>query len=767
MSIWAVLTTKTVLIRWENSLKKLKTLIIISIILLSFFAISVPTASAAKSTFFNYFYVSPQTNYPPNQIVIVGGIDPPPPAGHVYEGIQIAMITPDSTFVSIGTVNSDAIGGFYKTYTLPSTLGQYNITISYAGAIMGSDTYSPCTTYKLVTIRSSGFSFMLFNDQLCWSQADPFMLIVNKGQTKTWYTILPTFGEFSGTVNLNIQGAPTIGSSAQFSPASITTADRSTLSISANSATPTGYYPLTVTGSSGSTTISDLFWLYVTDFNISAPATVAVKAGESKAFNILVRGLGFEFNDTVDLSITGAPTGVTCNLNASSVKIQANQPQYGYLNCVVSALGTTAGGNYPLTLTATGGGLTHTFQTTLQVQSINNSTGALSVTATSDSKSLTKGATTTCTIDVTSPSSDAVTLSATGLPSGVTAEFNPKTVTPNGTATLTLSADETATAGIYSATIKGSTGTNSSTATIAFEVTSDATPSFSLGCTTAKQTVAAGQETTFQITIAPSGGFTGNVALSVSGLPTGASASFNPATTSSGSSILTIKTQSTAEISTKTLTITGTSGALTAQTTVDLEITAPPNEFPILYIAIIIVVIVIVIAVIIILLKMRKKPNGPAQIRITAEPTSIPANGSTRSVISMQLLDKKGKPIAAPSDTQIQITAAKGTLENSTITIPKGKNSEKTAIISSNETGQVPVSANAQGLKSITITLNFTERIRYCMHCGTMMSIEDKTCKNCGKAPPAGADTKTCQNCESVIPIVAKFCSECGAGQQT
>jgi ribosomal protein L40E len=63
------------------------------------------------------------------------------------------------------------------------------------------------------------------------------------------------------------------------------------------------------------------------------------------------------------------------------------------------------------------------------------------------------------------------------------------------------------------------------------------------------------------------------------------------------------------------------------------------------------------------------------------------------------------------------------------------------------------------------MTLNFVEKKRYCMHCGSIMPFTAKLCQKCGNSPPAGADTKTCMNCQSTIPVVAKFCSECGAGQ--
>jgi PKD repeat protein/ribosomal protein L40E len=194
----------------------------------------------------------------------------------------------------------------------------------------------------------------------------------------------------------------------------------------------------------------------------------------------------------------------------------------------------------------------------------------------------------------------------------------------------------------------------------------------------------------------------------------------------------------------------------------------PSAEFPTgLVIGAVVAAVAIALAAVIIYkyMKRPKKPPAPAQLRITAEPATLVADGETKSVMTIQLLDKKGKPIAAIADTQVQISAAKGKLETPVVTIPKGKDTEKAVIVSSTETWPAPVSATAEGLKSITITLNFLEKSRYCMHCGTLMPPMAKACKNCGKLPPAGVDTKVCSNCEAVIPCVAKFCSECGAGQ--
>jgi len=71
-------------------------------------------------------------------------------------------------------------------------------------------------------------------------------------------------------------------------------------------------------------------------------------------------------------------------------------------------------------------------------------------------------------------------------------------------------------------------------------------------------------------------GFTGSVTLAASGLPSGVTAVFatNPTT---GSSVLTLTAGSTAAVGSATVTIKGTSGSLTASTTIALTISCTPT----------------------------------------------------------------------------------------------------------------------------------------------------------------------------------------------
>lgn len=94
---------------------------------------------------------------------------------------------------------------------------------------------------------------------------------------------------------------------------------------------------------------------------------------------------------------------------------------------------------------------------------------------------------------------------------------------------------------------------------------------FTMAASPASTTVTAGGATSYTASISPTGGFTGQVTLSVSGLPSGASGSFNPnpATTSS---TLSVTTSTSTPAGTYTLTITGVSGALTHTTTASLTV---------------------------------------------------------------------------------------------------------------------------------------------------------------------------------------------------
>ncbi len=102
-------------------------------------------------------------------------------------------------------------------------------------------------------------------------------------------------------------------------------------------------------------------------------------------------------------------------------------------------------------------------------------------------------------------------------------------------------------------------------------------PDFSLSAAPATQTVTTGGSTSYTATVMPSGGFTGAIDLSVSGLPSGAGASFNPASISNGSGSSTLNVTNAFPAGNYTLTITGTSASLNHSSQVTLVVNPSPT----------------------------------------------------------------------------------------------------------------------------------------------------------------------------------------------
>lgn len=187
------------------------------------------------------------------------------------------------------------------------------------------------------------------------------------------------------------------------------------------------------------------------------------------------------------------------------------------------------------------------------------------------SLTVTQGSSGNSTITVT-PSggfTGSVSLSASGLPSGVTATFGTNPTT--STSVVTLTATSSATTGTFTVTITGTSGSLTHTTTISLRVNPVTSPNFSLSASPSSVTVVQGNTGNTTISVTPSGGFTGSVTLSASGLPSGVTATFgtNPTTSTS---VLTFTASATAATGTATVTINGTSGTLSHSTTVTLTV---------------------------------------------------------------------------------------------------------------------------------------------------------------------------------------------------
>jgi kumamolisin len=203
--------------------------------------------------------------------------------------------------------------------------------------------------------------------------------------------------------------------------------------------------------------------------------------------------------------------------------------------------------------------------------------GSFTLSASPSSLTITQGSNGTSTITVTDVGgfTGSVTLAASGLPSGVTAQFNPNPTT--STSTLTLTASATATTGTATVTITGTSGSLQATTTIALTVNSSGTANFTISASPSSVTITQGSNGTSTITITSQDSFSSATTLSASGLPSGVTAGFspNPVTPPANGSVnstLTLTASATATTGTSTITVTGTSGSLSHSTNITLTV---------------------------------------------------------------------------------------------------------------------------------------------------------------------------------------------------
>ncbi|HEV3000973.1 MAG TPA: hypothetical protein VGW75_09575 [Solirubrobacteraceae bacterium] len=101
---------------------------------------------------------------------------------------------------------------------------------------------------------------------------------------------------------------------------------------------------------------------------------------------------------------------------------------------------------------------------------------------------------------------------------------------------------------------------------------------FAVSASPSTQTVAQGKSGSYPIAIERQGGFAGSVALTASGLPAGASATFSPNPVAGSASTLVVTTSKTTPAGSYGITVTGTSGKLVRSAKVTLTVQQPQQS---------------------------------------------------------------------------------------------------------------------------------------------------------------------------------------------
>jgi hypothetical protein len=318
-----------------------------------------------------------------------------------------------------------------------------------------------------------------------------------------------------------------------------------------------------------------------TGFGNTSTVTVSGLPANGNGYNVWVYADGdngsASKSATYQITVPGSTTSVnltdTPNTNFSGTFTQANNSAGNYVVFTISAtsftlyaIPSTASNGYPrapvngIQIVPIGGGSTSDF-------SISTSPATLTVT---------QGSSAVYTTSVTAIGafSSSVALSASGLPAGTTATFNPPSISAGTSSTLTITTSSTTPTNVPSTlTITGTSGTLSHSGNVSLTVNGVA--DFSVSASPSTNTVVPGNSAVYTVSTSSLNGFTSIVNLSASGAPGGTTVTMNPTSVTVGNTAtLTIATTASTPLGTSTITITGTSGQLTHSTTVTLTVSS-------------------------------------------------------------------------------------------------------------------------------------------------------------------------------------------------
>lgn len=300
-------------------------------------------------------------------------------------------------------------------------------------------------------------------------------------------------------------------------------------------------YVVTVTANGPGNPATSFIWSIAStaDYSVttgSASVSIAPGAGLAEPVTV-VPTTGFQ--GSVTLSATGLPSGISSSFYPSN-------PTTGATNLVLYVNPGTPVGTYPAVITGVDGSAQAS--TTLNLTILNTQTiNFPAVGSQSTGATVTLGATATSGLPVTYTGSTGSVCTVSG---------NTVTLAAAGTCTVAASQAGSAT---YAA---------AASVTQSFSVS---TPKFTLSTASSALPIIPNTGGTLGVTVNPAAGFNGNVNFSISALPPGVTFAFSPTSSTTGTTLAIFVPQATPS-GDYNMTITGTSGALSASTNFVLSV---------------------------------------------------------------------------------------------------------------------------------------------------------------------------------------------------
>jgi len=514
--------------------------------------------------------------------------------------------------ISTKSISFDAHGGTKIYFDVTSYVKS---KVQTCGKFYGFLLKAPPGTNDMVHFYSrEGASYDSWKPTLKITYKNPYIDLVasqtslSVKQGEKAYVQLAIGGTFCGQAQLSHKwvGTSPSGITLKFSETSGKVPFASTLEVDVSDSTPPGQYKLEVKAKNkeGSYDLYDKVTITIQvtsaqepDFTLSAsPQSITVTQGQIAEYSITVTPVA-DFSGTVHFTASGIPPGSTYQFVSSGSNI--------YLRVATSS--STPPGDYTITVTAQGGGKTHTASVSLTVTAATTSPTTTKTTTTTTATTtqsffiqvnptaltLARGGMAYIIVRVQGLGgfSSPVTLSASGLPQGVSISSNVNNAPPDFTANITLVATNSAPLGTHQFTLIASGGGITRSSTITLTITQGTQTQTQTQTQTGTGTA---QGFDFSISVTPTTlilnpASTGSVAvtvnrlrgsgtvtLSASGLPSDVRVMFNPPALQEGTSSLVIQAGQTT--GTFTVIVTGVSGNVKRSATFQLQIRAEESR---------------------------------------------------------------------------------------------------------------------------------------------------------------------------------------------
>lgn len=375
-------------------------------------------------------------------------------------------------------------------------------------------------------------------------------------------------GGFSSAVSLFVGGLPT-GVTATLTSATVAAPGAGTVTLNLKAATSAvpGTYNAYVGASNAGITKYATFTLTV------SPPPAFTLTGSTNALTIAPGGNGSvtvttaansTFTSAVALSVDGLPAGMTASFSSWTIAA----PGSGTSTLTLYANGSVAPRVYSLRVYANGQSISRNVALSVNVPGFTLTGSATSVTVSQG-----RSGTITATSAPQTGFNASVSFWVSGMPSGVTASYSQWQIAApgSGNSTITLNVAANTVPGKYTLTLNAYGGGVTKSTNFSLNV-----PSYTLTSSSAGLNLAQGGSSNITVGVRSVGGFNSAVGLSLSGVPTGVTATLSTSSVANGngSSTLRLVAAANAPVAGATITVTSSGGGITQTVRIPLNITA-------------------------------------------------------------------------------------------------------------------------------------------------------------------------------------------------